>query len=127
MIDNLEHGPFLGAEEFPGPRGKNEGIPSGDRQRAHEKVLMRRKMGRELEGVGKEACVGSAVSSRTEKREIRWGRTDDVGHGWEGGRTAEGEGGRRLVSMKNELGVACYLMKECDGVTSPDVTPPAPS
>ena len=70
MVDDLEHGPFLGAKELPGPRGENEGVPSGDGQRADEKVLVRRQMGRELEGVWKKACVGSAVSSRAERREF---------------------------------------------------------
>lgn len=68
MVDDFEHRPFLGTKEFPGPRGKNEGIPSGDGQRAHEKVLVGREVGRELERVWKKACEGMAVSSRERDR-----------------------------------------------------------
>lgn len=55
MVDDFEHGPFLGAEEFPGPRGKDERVPGGDGQRAHEKVLVGGQVRRELEGVWKQA------------------------------------------------------------------------
>lgn len=55
MIDNFERRPFLGAKELPGPRGKNEGVPSGDGQRAYEKILVGREVGRELERVREEA------------------------------------------------------------------------
>jgi len=48
VINDLEHGPFLCAQELPGPRGKNEGVPGGDGQRAHEEILVGRQMGREL-------------------------------------------------------------------------------
>lgn len=57
MVDYLERRPFLGTEELPGPRGKNESVPSGHGQRAYEKVLVGREVGRELEGVRKKACV----------------------------------------------------------------------
>jgi len=73
VVDDLEHGPFLGAKEFPGPRGKNEGIPSGDGQRAHEKVLVGGQMGRELERVRKKACVCFAVSLEHKEKVIFWG------------------------------------------------------
>lgn len=56
VVDNFEHGPFFGAKEFPGPRGKNESVPSGDGQRTHKKVLVGRQVGRELERVRKETC-----------------------------------------------------------------------
>ena len=66
MVDDFEDGPFLGAEEFPGPRGKNEGVPSGDGQRAHEKILVGRQVGGKLEGVWKKTCADFRVSSREE-------------------------------------------------------------
>ena len=90
VVDDFKHRPFLGAEELPGPRGENEGVPSGDGQRAHKKVLVGREVGRELEGVWKKACGGSVVSSRTTKPGLL-GRTDNVGHGCE-------EGGREGLS-----------------------------
>ena len=55
MINDFERGPFLGAKELPGPRGKNEGVPSGNGQRAYEEILVGREVGWELEGVRKEA------------------------------------------------------------------------
>jgi hypothetical protein len=55
VIDDFERGPFLSTKELPGPRGKNEGVPSGDGQRAYEKVLVSREVRRELERVWKEA------------------------------------------------------------------------
>lgn len=58
MVDDLERRPFLSAKELPGPRGKNEGVPGGDGQRAYEKILVGREVGRELEGVRKEAYGG---------------------------------------------------------------------
>jgi len=57
MVDDFERRPFLCTEELPGPRGKNEGVPSGDGQRADEKVLVSREVGRKLERVRKEGCV----------------------------------------------------------------------
>ena len=63
MVDDFEHGPFLGAEEFPGPRGKDERVPGGDGQRAHEKVLVGGQVRRELEGVWKQAWEGRFVVS----------------------------------------------------------------
>ena len=83
MIDDLEHGPFLGTKEFPGPRGENESVPGGDGQGTDEEVLVGRQVGRKLEGVWKKACVGSVVRSAIEMRKF-WGRTDDVGHDCEG-------------------------------------------
>ena len=68
VVDDFEYGPFLGTKELPGPRGKNEGVPSGDGQRAHKEVLVGRQVRRELEGVWKLACVGSGVSSRIRNR-----------------------------------------------------------
>ena len=82
VVDDFEHRPFLGAKEFPGPRGENEGVPSGDGQGADEEVLVGGQVGWKLEGVWKEACVGFGVSSGGEVR-MFWGRTDDVGHGCE--------------------------------------------
>jgi hypothetical protein len=67
VVDNLEHRPFLGAKELPGPRGKNEGVPGGDGQRAHEKILVGGQVRWELEGVWKEAWVGFTMSSRAAK------------------------------------------------------------
>ena len=55
MVDDFERRPFLGAKKLPGPRGENEGVPSGDGQRAYEKILVSREVGRELERVRKEA------------------------------------------------------------------------
>ena len=66
MIDNFEDRPFLGTKEFPGPRGENEGIPSGDSQRAHEKILVGRQMGRELEGIWKKAWADFVSSRETD-------------------------------------------------------------
>jgi len=63
VVDDFEHGPFLGAKELPGPWGENEGVPSGDGQGAHEEVLVGGQVGWKLEGVWKEACVRFAVSS----------------------------------------------------------------
>ena len=65
VVDDFEHGPLLGAEELPGPRGENEGVPSGDGQRTHKKVFVGREVRRELEGVRKKACGRGGVSSRT--------------------------------------------------------------
>ena len=59
VVDDFEHRPFLGAEEFPSPRGQNKGVPGGDGQRAHEKVLVGGKVGREFEGVWKKAWAVS--------------------------------------------------------------------
>lgn len=70
VIDDFEQGPFLGAKELPGPWGENEGIPGGDGQRAYEKVLVGRQVGRELEGVWKETCVKKVGG---EFRRMRWG------------------------------------------------------
>lgn len=53
VVDDFEHRPLLGAEELPGPRGENEGVPSGDGQRAHKKVLVGREVRWELERVRK--------------------------------------------------------------------------
>jgi len=64
VVDDFKDGPFLGTEEFPGPRGKNEGVPSGDGQRAHEKILVSRQVRGKLEGVRKKACADFMVSSR---------------------------------------------------------------
>ena len=55
MVDEFERWPFFGAEELPGPRGKNEGVPSGNGQRAYEEILVSREVGRELKGVRKKA------------------------------------------------------------------------
>jgi len=90
VVDDFEHGPFLGAKELPGPRGENEGVPGGDGQRAHEEVLVGGQVWWELEGVWKEACVGFAVSSGQAGWTQR-GRTDDVGHGCEGRVQRKGE------------------------------------
>ena len=68
VVDDFEHGPFLGAEEFPGPWGENEGVPSGDGQGADEEVLVGGQVGWKLEGVWKEACVLFAVSSGGDAR-----------------------------------------------------------
>ena len=56
VIYYFERGPFLSTKQLPGPRGKNEGVPSGDGQRAYEKILVSREVRRELEGVWKKAC-----------------------------------------------------------------------
>jgi len=63
VVDDFEYRPFLGAKEFPGPWGENEGVPSGDGERADEEVLVGGQVGWKLEGVRKEACVGFGVSS----------------------------------------------------------------
>ena len=93
VVDDFEHGPFLGAKKLPGPWGENEGVPSGDGQGAHEEVLVGGQVGWELEGVWKEACVGFGVSSGADGR-MFGGRTDNVGHDCEGRRRWKG---RRLV------------------------------
>ena len=55
MVNDFERRPFFGAEELPGPRGKHEGVPGGNGQRAYEKILVGREVGWELERVRKEA------------------------------------------------------------------------
>ena len=39
---NLQNGPFLGPEEPVRPRGKDEGVPSGDGEGTYEEVLVGR-------------------------------------------------------------------------------------
>ena len=56
MVDDLERGPFLSAKELPGPRGKNECVPSGDGQRADEKILVSRREGRRRRANGSTAA-----------------------------------------------------------------------
>ena len=65
MVDDFEHGPFLGAQELPGPRGKNEGVPGGDGQRADEEVLVGRQVWGKLERVRKKTCVCSVGELRS--------------------------------------------------------------
>jgi hypothetical protein len=38
--DGLEHGPALRLEEFPTPRGQNQGVPCSDGEGAHKEVLV---------------------------------------------------------------------------------------
>lgn len=83
MVDDFEHGPLLGAKEFPGPRGKHEGVPSGDGQRAHKKVLVGRQVRRELERVRKETWGRYDAVSLRARMWLSGGRTDNVGHGYE--------------------------------------------
>jgi len=61
VINELQHGPSLHAEEPPGTWREHEGVPGGDGERTYEKVLVRRQVGREVErGRQKVRDVGSS-------------------------------------------------------------------
>ena len=54
VVCNLEWWPLGLPEETVRPGGENEGVPCCYGERAHEEVLVRRQMGREVEGRGKD-------------------------------------------------------------------------
>ena len=49
LEDNLEHWPFLGLHQTPGAGRKDERVPCSDGERAHEEILVRAEMGRQVE------------------------------------------------------------------------------
>lgn len=89
--EDLQWGPFLGAEETPSAGRKNEGVPSRDGEGADEEVLLSGEMGREVEVGGED--VGEV-----------WGRPRVCGVVGHGSGLPESRGRRRGDGGKDEDG-----------------------